>query len=107
MFNVWNLPAVSVQELPSLQSLQLELSKFAYDYLLKSLCLPKPADPLGRQSIAELNSVLWENLVEDRSGSHVRIWALLWGTLDLESKFVATPFCLTKLGSATPCSTWP
>ena len=59
-FNVWNLPAVSVQELPSLQSLPLELSKIAYDYLSKSLCLPKPADPRGRPSIAELNSVLRE-----------------------------------------------
>jgi hypothetical protein len=72
---------VSVQELPSLQSLPLELSKFAYVYLSKSLCLPKPADPFGRPSIEELNSVLLENLIEDRSGSHVRIW----GTLDLES----------------------
>ena len=80
-FNVWNLPAVSVQELPSLQSLPLELSKFAYDYLSKSLGLPKPADPHGRPSIAELNGVLLKNLVVDKGGSHVRTW----GTLELES----------------------
>jgi hypothetical protein len=59
-FNVWNLPAVSVQELPSLQSLPLELPKFVYDYLLKSLGLPKPADHRGRPSTDELSRVLRE-----------------------------------------------
>ena len=74
MLNVWNLPEVYVKELPSLKLLPLELSKFAYDYFLKSLGLPKPVDPRGTPSVAELNRVLQENLVEDRGGSHVRTW---------------------------------
>ena len=81
VLNVWNLPEVYVKELPSLKSLPLELSKFAYDYFSKSLGLPKPVDPRGTPSVAELNRVLQENLVEDRGGSHVRTW----GTLELES----------------------
>ena len=80
-FNVWNLPALNVQELPSLKSLPLELSKFAFSYLSKSLGLPKPVDPRGRPSIEELNRVLLDNLVEDKAGSHIRTW----GTLELES----------------------
>jgi hypothetical protein len=41
---------------------QVELSEFAYAYLLKSLGLPKPEDRRCRPSIDELNRVLWENL---------------------------------------------
>ena len=63
------MPAVSVQELPSLKSLPLELSRFAFSYLSKSLGLPKPVDPRGRPSIEELNRVLLDNLVEDKAGS--------------------------------------
>ena len=79
--NVWSMPALVVEEHPVLKSLPLELSKFAFTYLSKSLGLPKPADPRGRPSIEELNRVLLENLVEDKGGSHIRTW----GTLELES----------------------
>ena len=81
VLNVWNLPEVYVKELTSLKSLQFELSKFAYDYFSKSLGLSKPVDPRGTPSVAELNRVLQENLVEDRGGAHIRTW----GTLELES----------------------
>ncbi len=38
-------------------------------------------DPHDTPSVAELNRVLLENLVQDKGGSHVRTW----GTLELES----------------------
>ena len=51
------------------KSLPLELSRFAFSYLSKSLGLTKPVDPSGRPSIEELNRVLLDNLVEDKAGS--------------------------------------
>ena len=80
-FNLFKLPADAVAELPALKALPLELSKFAYTYLKKSLALPPPADARGKPSVEELNAVLLHYLVADRGGQHIRTW----GTLELES----------------------
>ena len=107
-FNVFCMPADAVAELPALKALPLELSKFAYTYLQKSLALPPPADPRGILSVDELNKVLLNYLVEDKRGHHIKTW----GTLELESDLClgvqrvrCFPFRMTKLGSATPSST--
>jgi hypothetical protein len=65
-----------------LKALPLELSKFAYTYLKKSLALPPPADARGKPSVEELDAVLLHYLVADRGGQHIRTW----GTLELESE---------------------
>ena len=67
-FNIFNLPAAAVAELPALKALPLELSKFAYTYLKKSLALPPPADARGTPTVAELNGVLLHYLVADKGG---------------------------------------
>ena len=64
-FDIWNLPAAALQDLPSLKALPLELSQFAASYLCKSLGLPQPDDVHGRWSVEELNSILLKNLVEE------------------------------------------
>ena len=81
-FNIFKLPADAVAELPALKALPLELSKFAYTYLKKSLALPPPADARGKPTVEELNAVLLHYLVQDKGGQHIRTW----GTLELESE---------------------
>jgi hypothetical protein len=58
VFNIFCLPADAVSEHPPLKSLPLELSKFVYEYLKKSLDLPQPADACCIPSVQELNAVL-------------------------------------------------
>ncbi len=56
---------------PQLKSLQLELSKFAYEYLTKSLDLPPPADERCIQSVEKLNAALLKYLVQDKCSQHL------------------------------------
>jgi hypothetical protein len=80
-FNVFNMSAAAVKQHPPLKALPLELSKFAYTYLMKSLALPPPVHPSGRPSVEELNHVLLHYLIKDKGGQHIRTW----GTLEIES----------------------
>ena len=79
-FDLFKLPADAVAEHPPLKALPLELSKFAYTYLKKSLALPPPADARGRPTVEELNAVLLKHLVRER-GLDIKTWS----TLELES----------------------
>ena len=82
--NLWHLPDADVARHPVMKSLALEVSKFAYAYLSRSLGLPSPLDPRGRPSVEELNNVLINHLHE-RSGQHIGVWC----TLDIESDLCA------------------
>ncbi len=73
-FNLFKLPADAVLDLPALKALPLELSKFAYTYLKKSLALPPPADARGKPSVEELNAVLLHYLVANRGGQHIALY---------------------------------
>ncbi len=78
-FDLFHLPAAAVAEHSVLKAVPLELAKFAYTYLEKSLALPPPADARGIPTLDELNNVLLRYLVRER-GLHVKTW----GTLELE-----------------------